>query len=242
MPTDRSRYPRNWQEISARIRARAGNRCEWCGAENHAPHPVTGSRVVLTVAHLDDDPKNNADGNLAAPCQRCHLQYDAPVHAAHARETSGASAKPPAASRRSSISRRPAALTAVNRCVAPCSTNRRDIMADEYVTTEEVARRLRVSEETVRRWCRAGRLPTVQIGRAHRIPLAAVLAFAAGAALTSGASPARPEGAPDPRFAAGEGAAGPAAGESESAPEGDGFPAGRLPPRRLPPAVVIGDL
>lgn len=87
MPMDRSRYPPNWPEISRRIRARAGNRCEWCGAENHQPHPVTGSRVVLTVAHLDDDPSNNADSNLAALCQRCHLTYDAPIHAAHARVT-----------------------------------------------------------------------------------------------------------------------------------------------------------
>lgn len=87
MPMDRSRYPKNWNEISRRIRARAGNRCEWCGAQNHVPHPVTGSRVVLTVAHLDDDPRNNRDNNLAALCQRCHLSYDAPIHANHARET-----------------------------------------------------------------------------------------------------------------------------------------------------------
>ena len=46
---------------------------------------------------------------------------------------------------------------------------------DEYVTTEEAATRLRVSEETIRRWCRAGRLPAVQIGRQHRIPLQALL-------------------------------------------------------------------
>ena len=48
-------------------------------------------------------------------------------------------------------------------------------MAEEYLTSAEAAERLRVSEETVRRWCRAGRLPTVQIGRAHRIPLQAVV-------------------------------------------------------------------
>lgn len=52
---------------------------------------------------------------------------------------------------------------------------------EEYLTTGETAARLRVSEETIRRWCRAGRLPSVQIGRAHRIPLAAVIACTAGA-------------------------------------------------------------
>jgi 5-methylcytosine-specific restriction endonuclease McrA len=35
--------------------------------------PVT---IVLTVAHLDHDPGNNDDSNLAAWCQRCHLNYD----------------------------------------------------------------------------------------------------------------------------------------------------------------------
>jgi len=77
-PELRSLYPADWDAISKRIRfERAGNCCEWCGAENYRPHPVTGSRVVLTVAHLDHDPTNNADENLAALCQRCHNRYDA---------------------------------------------------------------------------------------------------------------------------------------------------------------------
>jgi len=49
-------------------------------------------------------------------------------------------------------------------------------MTEQYLTTAEAAAELRVSEETIRRWCRAGRLPTVQIGRAHRIPLVAITA------------------------------------------------------------------
>jgi excisionase family DNA binding protein len=51
------------------------------------------------------------------------------------------------------------------------------MMTGEYLTTKEAAERLRVSVETARRWCRAGTLPTVRIGRAHRIPLSALLAF-----------------------------------------------------------------
>lgn len=47
-----------------------------CTAINHAPHPVTGSRVVLTVAHLDHVPENCAARNLKALCQRCHNMYD----------------------------------------------------------------------------------------------------------------------------------------------------------------------
>lgn len=34
MPVDMSRYPENWREIVAQVRARAGNRCEWCGSVN----------------------------------------------------------------------------------------------------------------------------------------------------------------------------------------------------------------
>ncbi len=36
MPMDRSRYPDDWEAISKRIRERAHNRCEQCGAPNHA--------------------------------------------------------------------------------------------------------------------------------------------------------------------------------------------------------------
>jgi hypothetical protein len=36
--------------------------------------------VVLACAHLDHDPGNNAAGNLAALCQRCHMLHDAAEH------------------------------------------------------------------------------------------------------------------------------------------------------------------
>lgn len=35
-PENRTRYPANWPEIRERIRARSGNRCEWCGVPNGA--------------------------------------------------------------------------------------------------------------------------------------------------------------------------------------------------------------
>ena len=83
-PELRALYPPDWPQISARIRfERAANRCEWCGAANHWFHPETGSVVVLTVAHLDHNPANNADDNLAALCQLCHNRYDAPKRAAN---------------------------------------------------------------------------------------------------------------------------------------------------------------
>ena len=106
MPIDYSEYSDDWPEISRAIRDRSGGRCEcvgecenehdqenlkaWlngigfadmretkrCAAENYKPNPFTGSRVVLTVAHLDHDKMNNDPANLQAFCQRCHLTYD----------------------------------------------------------------------------------------------------------------------------------------------------------------------
>lgn len=87
MPFHAKRYPPNWKEVSQRIRQRAQQRCEFCGAQNYAPHPVTGSKVVLTVAHLDHDTAHNSDDNLKALCQRCHLAYDAKMHAVNSAKT-----------------------------------------------------------------------------------------------------------------------------------------------------------
>lgn len=41
--------------------------------------------IVLTIAHLDHTPENCALDNLKALCQRCHLTYDAEMHAQEAR-------------------------------------------------------------------------------------------------------------------------------------------------------------
>lgn len=80
MPIHKSQkklYPKDWKAISARIRfVRAENKCEWCKAENYQPHPITGSKVILTVAHLDHNPANCIESNLAALCQWCHNNYD----------------------------------------------------------------------------------------------------------------------------------------------------------------------
>jgi 5-methylcytosine-specific restriction endonuclease McrA len=87
MPMNRANYPKDWNQISLRIRERDHWRCKFCGAENRKPHPKTGSIVVLTVAHLDHDTQNNSDENLAALCQKCHLTYDGQHHAKNARKT-----------------------------------------------------------------------------------------------------------------------------------------------------------
>jgi hypothetical protein len=90
---NRLRYPPTWKRISAEVRARAGDACEGsprypeCRARNGAPHPVTGSRVVLTVGHLNHVPEDCRLENLRCWCNRCHNNYDAPMRAKHRRET-----------------------------------------------------------------------------------------------------------------------------------------------------------
>lgn len=89
-------YPKNWRKISWWIiHVRAQNKCEGvyengekCQAENHKPHPVTGKKVVLSVAHLDHNPRNSdqdltpeeaadlSKSNMRAFCQLCHNRWD----------------------------------------------------------------------------------------------------------------------------------------------------------------------
>lgn len=78
-PEMKSRYPADWGLRSRFVRhVRARNRCEWCGAVNGEPHPDTGSKVVLTCAHVFDyRPEAAGLLNLAALCQRCHNRHDA---------------------------------------------------------------------------------------------------------------------------------------------------------------------
>jgi hypothetical protein len=99
-PENRGRYPDDWKQISDRIRFdRAQGRCECvgeCGRGTHAyrcpnrhdePAYGTGSRVILTVAHLNHTPEDCRDENLKAMCNGCHLHYDRDHHARTAQQT-----------------------------------------------------------------------------------------------------------------------------------------------------------
>ena len=98
-PENKHRYPRNWKEISHRIRfGRASGRCECtgeCGRGHSERCPnihghenfLTGSRIVLTTAHLNHTPEDCRDENLRAFCQACHLAYDGDHHKATAAAT-----------------------------------------------------------------------------------------------------------------------------------------------------------
>ena len=88
-PENKNWYPKDWKLRSYFVRfIRAKNRCEWCGAENYKPHPITGSKVILTVAHIIPDIKRPHQlSNLVALCQRCHNRYDAKMRARHRKES-----------------------------------------------------------------------------------------------------------------------------------------------------------
>jgi 5-methylcytosine-specific restriction endonuclease McrA len=78
-------YPPNWKtEIRPRILARARRCCEFCGVPDRVWRGK--SLVILTIAHLDQDRTNNADSNLAALCQRCHINHDKWFQVRHRRQ------------------------------------------------------------------------------------------------------------------------------------------------------------
>lgn len=98
---NRSAYPKNWDEISLKIRNEVNWICEGCGRTcrktgesvadfisrvGFAPeqydeirkHPI---KYTLTVAHLNHTPADCSRENLKALCTRCHLIYDGREHA-----------------------------------------------------------------------------------------------------------------------------------------------------------------
>lgn len=96
-PENRDRYPKDWKVRSYFVRfVRAKGRCErvrfgarllGCGAQHGEPHPITGSRVVLTTAHVfDQRPEASSLLNLAALCQLCHNRHDAAMRRQGIRE------------------------------------------------------------------------------------------------------------------------------------------------------------
>lgn len=82
-----------WLEFRAQLLERAGNCCEGtpqhpeCRAENGKPHPETGGKVVLTIAHMDHDETHMDEDRCRALCQRCHNRWDAPHRKVNAART-----------------------------------------------------------------------------------------------------------------------------------------------------------
>lgn len=90
-PFQRELYPKNWEELSLKIRRRSEGRCEcegFCGLhtgrrcveQNGNLARWAKGRVVLTVAHLTHNPQDSREEYLKAMCNRCHLRYDQLLH------------------------------------------------------------------------------------------------------------------------------------------------------------------
>lgn len=100
-----------WQAAKAAVIARANGKCEQCLVPNRVSviRDTDGDwhtgeqfgeycseldlaedakfiRIVLTVAHLDQNPANNDLSNLKHLCQRCHNRLDAPHRAARRKD------------------------------------------------------------------------------------------------------------------------------------------------------------
>jgi len=76
--------PPEWPAIRQAILERARFRCQECGQKQGGRYwNLKRQRwviVQLGVAHLDNDPRNNADANLKALCRKCHLKADEGQH------------------------------------------------------------------------------------------------------------------------------------------------------------------
>ena len=82
MPMDKKRYPKEWKEISLKIKEKANWKCQQCGKQCRKPgEPFDTHKNTLTVAHLNHIPEDCREKNLKALCAPCHLKYDAKHHA-----------------------------------------------------------------------------------------------------------------------------------------------------------------
>ena len=67
-----SDYPVGWEAFSRNFRLEVGE-CQFCG------HNGSGTNI-LTVAHLDQDTRNNSEDNLRVLCRSCHIKFDQKFH------------------------------------------------------------------------------------------------------------------------------------------------------------------
>jgi hypothetical protein len=86
-------HSKEWKTFRAQILQRAEDACEGtpqhpeCRAANGEPHPETGGKVVLTIAHMDHDESHADPERCRALCQRCHNKWDASHRRANAART-----------------------------------------------------------------------------------------------------------------------------------------------------------
>lgn len=65
-------------------------RCQKCDREDGTPYQNRFGKWIATQlgrAHLDQNPHNDADENIAMLCRACHMEHDLPAHVASAADT-----------------------------------------------------------------------------------------------------------------------------------------------------------
>lgn len=84
IPTPLRKYYRGkeWESIQKGVIRRAKGRCEFCRVK-----VPTLFAKRLTIAHLDHNPRNRDQRNLAALCNGCHNEHDGKQKAATRRRT-----------------------------------------------------------------------------------------------------------------------------------------------------------
>jgi len=90
MPANQSLYPADWKLIATCVKEAADWVCQECGKPCYRPGDGMkrlSRDMVLTVHHIDHNPRNCAADNLVALCTSCHLRADAQHHARNARRT-----------------------------------------------------------------------------------------------------------------------------------------------------------
>lgn len=101
MPVDWSKYPSDWKAIVAQVATRSGGQCECrgqcgacrsgvrCLAVNRLPHPDTGSKVVLTTAHLTHATLRNLTAAECSDLARQAIEEDPEAKASKAKVLPG---------------------------------------------------------------------------------------------------------------------------------------------------------
>lgn len=84
---NRSKYPKNWEQLRLLIKIRDQFCCTICGRKESVLISKKGKSCSLHVMHLDGNTFNNVytvegnifnnvDNNLASGCPECHRIYD----------------------------------------------------------------------------------------------------------------------------------------------------------------------
>ena len=88
MPMDRSKYPKDWDNIAYAVKDAADWRCQICGKQCRRPgEEFDTHKRTATAAHLNHLPRDCRPENLICACAPCHLKYDAQHHAKNAATT-----------------------------------------------------------------------------------------------------------------------------------------------------------